>query len=287
MSLIHPGLEAFIAVTHHGTVRGAADEVGLTQTGVTQRIRALERRLGTTLFSRSRRGMTLTPEGEALHRYCQRVRDLEGELAAFTQQGEAPTTLRLHVTGPSSIMRSRIIPEALKVRGRHPNVMFTFDLNDDESGLINLRNGRSQIAVVPLDEVVDELDSRRLRPARYILVGPRSWQRRPLREIVRSEAIVDFKEGDEATFRYLRKHRLHGLAHHERFFANNTDALASMVADGCGYTVLADDFARPLLESKQLVELNPGKDLSLEFALAWYPRHQMPGYFRDLVRGIK
>jgi DNA-binding transcriptional LysR family regulator len=134
---------------------------------------------------------------------------------------------------------------------------------------------------------VDELDSKRLRPARYILVGPRSWQERSLRDIVGNEAIVDFNERDDATFRYLRKHRLHALAHHERFFANNTDALASMVAGGCGYSVLADDFARPLIQSKQLIALNPGKDICLEFGLAWYPRHQMPAYFRDLIRGIR
>ena len=59
-----------------------------------------------------------------------------------------------------------------------------------------------------------------------------------------------------------------------------------MVAAGCGYSVLADDFAGPLLERGQVVELNPGRDIRFEFALAWYPRHQMPRYFRDLVREI-
>ena len=224
---MHPGLEAFLAVVKHGTVRGAAGEVGLTQTGVTQRIRTLERRLGTTLFVRSRRGMRLTPEGESLNRYCQRARDLEGELLPFGRASEDPGTVRVRITGPSSIMRARVIPGALRILQRHRRVAFTFHLDDDESGLTSLRTGRSQLAVVAQDEIVDELDSKRLRPARYVLVGPSSWRGRPVREIVSEEAIVDFNERDDATFRYLRKYRLRGKAQRERHFANNIDALVA------------------------------------------------------------
>jgi DNA-binding transcriptional LysR family regulator len=287
VSLLDPRLEAFVAVVRHSTVRGAASEIGLTQTGVTQRIRSLERRVGATLFTRSRRGMRLTPEGEALYRYCQRVTDMGGELLAFMSGQGEQATHRLEITGPSSIMRVRIIPAALSILDRFPGVAFTFNLDDDRSGLAYLKDGRAQLAVIPADEVVDELDSRRLRPARYILVGPRAWKGRPVREIVTGERIVDFNESDDATFRYLRRYRLYGKARKERHFANNTDALASMVAAGRGYSVLSEDFARPLIENGRLVELNPGKSIPFEFALAWYPRHEMPGYFRAVVRGIR
>ena len=89
MSLLHPGITAFQAIARLGTVHAAAQEIGLSQTGVTQRIRGLERDLGVTLFVRSRRGMRLTTEGEALVRWCQRVGDLEGELISFMGR-EAP-----------------------------------------------------------------------------------------------------------------------------------------------------------------------------------------------------
>ncbi len=287
MSLLHPGLEAFTAVVRHSTVRGAAAEIGLTQTGVTQRIRTLERKIGVTLFTRSRKGMRLTQEGEALHRYCLQVNDMEGELLSFLAGSEDAASHRLQVTGPSSIMRARVIPACLKVLERHPALVFTFDLDDERSGIEQLREGRSQLAVVPVEEVVNELDSRRLKPTRHILVGPRMWKGRPVREIVHEERIVDFSEGDDATFRYLKRHRLFGKARKDRHFANNIDALASMLATGCGYSVLSENFAAPLLEGRKIIELNPGKQIRLEFALAWYPRHEMPGYFRDVVKEIR
>ena len=42
MSLLDPRLQAFVSVIRNQTVHGASKELGLTQTAVTQRIRALE-----------------------------------------------------------------------------------------------------------------------------------------------------------------------------------------------------------------------------------------------------
>src|SRR4051812_25265264 len=98
MSLLSPQLEAFLAITKYKTVHGAARELGITQTGVTQRIRALEFQLSTTLFIRSRKGMAPTTEGQALLRYCQAARDLEGEALAKIQHAATKTEVRVAVT---------------------------------------------------------------------------------------------------------------------------------------------------------------------------------------------
>ncbi len=286
MSLLHPNLEAFLAVVKRSTVHGAALDIGLTQTGVTQRIRSLERQLGTTLFTRSRKGMRLTTEGEAFYRYCQGVRDLEGEFLAYLHGQSDEQTVRMHVTGPSSVMRSRVIPGAVKVLDHHDNLTFTFNLDDDRSGLEYLKSGRSQMAVLHRHEVVKELDSKLLKPLRYILVTCKAWETRSLREIIQSERIVDFNPSDDATFQYLKKHRLYDLAKKERHLANNTDALAMLVTEGCGYSVLSEDFASRLIERGEIVNKLPGKYHIIEFALAWYPRHEMPDYFRSIIKTI-
>ena len=71
MSLLHPQLLAFMAIVERKTVLASAKDLGLTQTGVTQRIKALEAHLNATLFTRSRKGMMLTEEGQSLLLYCQ------------------------------------------------------------------------------------------------------------------------------------------------------------------------------------------------------------------------
>ena len=90
MSLLSPQLLAFIKIVKHKTVHAAAAEIFLTQTAVTQRIRSLERSLKTTLFIRTKKGMVLTQEGEALLRYCNATIELEEEaLSSIKEIGRA------------------------------------------------------------------------------------------------------------------------------------------------------------------------------------------------------
>jgi DNA-binding transcriptional LysR family regulator len=61
------GLAAFVATVESGTLHGAADVLGLTQSAVTKRIQALERRVGMTLLDRGRLGAEPTDSGRLLY----------------------------------------------------------------------------------------------------------------------------------------------------------------------------------------------------------------------------
>jgi DNA-binding transcriptional LysR family regulator len=287
MRLLHAGIEAFLAIVRQGTVHGAARAIGLSQTGVTQRIRGLERELGTTLFVRSRKGMRPTAEGDALVRWCQSVGELEGELLSFVRRGDEAAAVRVTLTGPSSLMRCRVVPQAAAAMRAFPGVTLGFLLEDAGSGLGHLKTGVAQLAVLRKDDVVNELDTKRLRPARHRLVGPAAWAGRDPAEVVAAERIVDFDESDDATLAFLREHDLLAGARRRRHLVNNPDALAELVAAGFGYSVLADDFATQWLADGRLVDLCPGRHLDQQIALAWYPRHEMPAYFRALVDAVR
>ena len=59
-------LVTFSAVARSGGITRAADELNTVQSNVTQRIKALEAEIGTALFERHSRGMTLTGAGRRL-----------------------------------------------------------------------------------------------------------------------------------------------------------------------------------------------------------------------------
>ncbi len=287
MSLLGAQLEAFLAVVNRGTVKGAARDVKLTQTGVTQRIRALESQLNATLFLRSRRGMKLTNEGEALLRFCQSVQDLEGEALAHIVRGGKGNIVSVCITGPTSMMRARVIPECFETQKEYPEILFRFDFSDDRTGSDKLRSGSAHLALLPTADVTLEMDSKLLKPQRYLLVGPSPWKGRDLKEVVRNERIVDFSPEDELSFRYLRHFHLFRGVRKERHFVANTDALGEMVALGFGYTVLSEHFARRMIDDGRMIELHPGHTFPSPIALAWYPRPHMPAYFRAVVDSIR
>lgn len=286
MSLLSPELEAFIAVVENTTVHGAAKKIGLSQTGVTQRIRTLEKKIGTTLFIRSRKGMNLTTEGKNLLWYCQRVQDIEGEALASIYGLGKKNDVQIKITGSSSIMRGRIIPTTIKILEKFNNITLNFHITDLEPPINMLKTGETDFAVMPSYEMVKELDSKPIEPETYIAVVPYSWKNRNLKDILTTERFIDFNVSEKFTLEYLKRHKLETLARKDGHYVNNTDALISMINAGVGYSVLSKNFVEPYIKDKQMVELSPNKAVKIDFVLAWYPRREMPKYFREIIKLI-
>jgi DNA-binding transcriptional LysR family regulator len=66
-------LEIFAGVVRHGSFTETAKHFYMTQSAVSQHIQDLEAALGTKLFKRGRRGVTLTSSGETLFNYTKQI----------------------------------------------------------------------------------------------------------------------------------------------------------------------------------------------------------------------
>ncbi len=88
-------LRAFEAAAKEGSFSGAAVSIGRTPSAISHAVRKLEGSLGTTLFERNGRNLSLTPDGIALHR---RVGPAFDELrrGVETVSVRAPSILRVH-----------------------------------------------------------------------------------------------------------------------------------------------------------------------------------------------
>src|SRR6187549_857314 len=84
-------LEAFVAVAETGSFTGAGERVNLTQSTVSQQIKALEEELGDALFLRGGRSVRLTEAGERLMPRARLVLETLAEIAAeFRVYGRSP-----------------------------------------------------------------------------------------------------------------------------------------------------------------------------------------------------
>ncbi|MEI3218586.1 MAG: LysR family transcriptional regulator [Lachnoclostridium sp.] len=59
-------LEVLLAVVDQGSFTKAGEDLGYTQSGITQMMKSLEHEVGFPLFIKGHRGVTLTKEGESL-----------------------------------------------------------------------------------------------------------------------------------------------------------------------------------------------------------------------------
>ena len=286
MNLLSANLQAFQAVAQVGTVHGAARQLHLTQTGVTQRIRAIERQLGTTLFLRSRQGMRLTTEGEALLRYCRGAEELESQILGQLIDGGRSDPVHVTVVGPTSVLTARTVPACMQLYREWPQLYLHFIVSDIAQRLDLVRSGIAALAIVPPQLVPNEMDSKVLKKDRYLLVACPQWTGRHLSELLEKERIIDFAADDPTTTNYLRQFGLESSVKRPRLFINNNDAIIQMFAAGIGFGTLTQDVAAPHLQAGRLIPLNRGAVMEESLALAWFPRPQMPSYFRAIINAI-
>ncbi|NNF05704.1 MAG: LysR family transcriptional regulator, partial [Candidatus Eisenbacteria bacterium] len=267
MHLLSPKLQAFVSVADNGTVHGAAGKLHITQTGVTQRIKTLEDELGVTLFLRSRKGMTLTSEGETLYKYCRSVLDLEGQVFAKLHGTTENATSRITVQGPSSLLRSRVAQAAKKVLEDHPGVSICLVSSDPDSGTEALKKGIVDIAILPEEDVADEFEVKQIEPEIYSLYGTQSWEGRELKDVVSSERMIDIHNEKRLTEKWLEKCGLANHAKGRRHLADNVDLMADLLRSGTGYGVLPVEYATKWNED--LSRLGNGKTIHQKRVLAW------------------
>lgn len=286
IDLLNPHLEAFMAVAKHKTVHAGARAIHISQTAMTQRIQGLEQKLKMTLFVRTRQGMLLTSEGEKLLRYCHTVADFSHETLMDMKNAGIDSIQRITISGPSSIMISRIIPQGMMIMKMFPQLYITFDVNDTDNIIISLRTGISQFSLLQPEQVTRDMKSKVLSPEKYMLVCTSLWKGRKLINILQSERIIDFNESDQMTINYLHQFDLLHHAQTDRLFVNRTESLSKMLIEGYGYGVLTKEFSKPFLENGSLIALNSGKTFDNLLSLAWYERPVPPKYFSTILNSI-
>ena len=136
-------------------------------------------------------------------------------------------------------------------------------------------------------EVGLELDSKLIKPVEYLLVATSKWKSRPLKEILGTEKLLAYHLGDTTGLDYLRTFHLLQQFKRSRFCVNENITLLRLLELGLGFAVLPKEIAEPLMNENRLAAMNQGRSYKIHFALAWYPRREMPDYFREIVQMIK
>ena len=114
-------LEIFNAVVEHGGIIRAASKLNRVQSNVTTRIKQLEERLGLQLFRRQGRGLVLSPEGELLQSYAQRLFRLADEAESELRTGKPMGVFR--IGSLESTAGSRLAPILSRFHRLYPAVV--------------------------------------------------------------------------------------------------------------------------------------------------------------------
>lgn len=143
VSLYH--LETLLWIDRLGTFSAAAERLNTTQPAVSARMRELEQRLGTRLFRRDGRTMSLTAAGRKLVRDCDPLlRDMQIALLGSGGFAEASGVVRI---GAGEIAAASCLPAFVAdLKADMPNVGLEIEIDLTANLIQQLLTGRTDIA---------------------------------------------------------------------------------------------------------------------------------------------
>ena len=112
----------FNAVAAAGSISGAAENLYMTQSAVSQTIKQLENSLDTTLFVRSSRGVALTAEGEMLHSYSLQALQTLNAAEARLRSMKALNEGELRIGASDTISDHYLLPVLEEFHRMYPRI---------------------------------------------------------------------------------------------------------------------------------------------------------------------
>ena len=167
-------LVTFTTVARLGGITRAADELNTVQSNVTQRVKALEAEIGTALFERHSRGMTLTGAGRRLLPYAQRMAALSREaVLAAREDGEPKGPLSIGSMETTAAVR--LPPLLAEFHHRYPAVRLSLRTAPTADLVAAVLDGSLDGAFVagPIDHA--ELSAVTAFTEELVLVTARRW----------------------------------------------------------------------------------------------------------------
>jgi DNA-binding transcriptional LysR family regulator len=122
-------LLAFVTVAREGSFTRGGAVLGVSQSALSQAIKALEERLEIRLLTRTTRSVSPTPAGERLLQAIgNRFDEIEAELDALTELRDKPAG-SVRLTSGDHVLRTILLPRLLPVMHRYPDIRIEFDVS--------------------------------------------------------------------------------------------------------------------------------------------------------------
>jgi DNA-binding transcriptional LysR family regulator len=285
-------MQAFVAVADLKGFAPAARKLGLSPSGVTRLIAALEERLGARLLQRTTRSVTLTDVGA---RYLERARRILGDVEEAEDSAQDQRTRpsgRLVVSAPLGFGRLHVSPVMSTYLTRYPDVSAELRLSDR---MVNLVEDGVDLAVRIGHLADSSLVARHVGEMRRIVVASPDYLRQhgvPEKPAaVASHQTIQFGALSAAPdWRFVEDGREIRLAPTPRFATNSADAAIQYAEQDGGLTrVLAYQAAEAIKAGRLQIVLAPFEPPALPIHIV-YPTSRLLSAkvraFIDLVTDI-
>ncbi|GEO13160.1 LysR family transcriptional regulator ArgP [Microvirga aerophila] len=260
-------LSALAAVIRTGSFDRAAQQLNVTPSAISQRIKLLEERLGTVLVVRGQ-PCTATEVGQRLCQHVEQVALLESSLRGSLpglQAGSQPVTLRIAVNADS--LATWFIPAMAQTEG----YLFDLVLDDEDHSAEWLRRGEVVAAVTGHGTLIQGCDCHPLGAMRYVATASPGYYARWFSDgfdepaAARAPCLI-FNQKDRLQAEWLRQ--VFGLSLQPPLhWLPSSQAFVDAGLAGIGWGMNPEPLVIDHLRAGRLVALKPDQPLEIPLFL--------------------
>lgn len=252
-------LSLFNLVVRTGSISKGADLAHLAVGAASKRISDLEAAVGTELFERHSRGVTLTVAGDALHRHAQRILNDVDQLAADLSDYASGVLGVVRLWVNTSAVTQFLPRELASFVKANPGIRIELEERNSSEIVLAVLDGRADLGIFADRTPTLGLDIVNYREDRLVLVVPRGHPLARRRSVRFEEAsdydFVSLPGGTSLAGRLQAATEALGRRLKLRIQVRSFDAMCQMVAVGLGVGVLPREAIQPHLRSMNLREI--------------------------------
>ena len=234
----------------------AAQMSGITQSAVSQQVRALEQRFRVKLIERGRKNFSLTPEGRAFLQASHQVMDILGDLEGRIHNLQNLVAGELCISTIFSIGLHELPPYLKIFRQAHPQVDVRVEYRRSSEVYLSVLDGRADIGLVAYPAVRRGIQAVTFWSDRLVLIcspsHPLASQRRVSLSVLQGEKFIAF-EPDLPTRREIdRKLRSEGVKVKLVLEFDNIETVKRAVEIENGVSIVPETAIRDEVEANTL-----------------------------------
>ncbi|HZP00840.1 MAG TPA: LysR family transcriptional regulator [Terriglobia bacterium] len=241
-------LASFLEVAKLQSFSRAAEKLYRTQPAISAQIRLMEQECGEKLFDRSGKKVLMTPAGEILYRYAQKLIDLQKEaLQAIAELNQTPRG-KLYI-GANEATCLYVLPKTFaKFKQLYPLVQISIYRNFSHKILQKVQEGAVDMGIVTLPLTANNLDVIPVYRDEVQVVVPKNHPLAKNRSVTVEEMshypLVIPKTGRTRVMldRLLRDYRSHLQISME---LASVETIKKFVGAGLGISIISRTYAQP------------------------------------------
>ncbi len=284
-----PDMAAFVSVVEAGSFTGAAEQMGITPSGVSRQVTRLEKALCVQLIERTTRRQTTTAVGLDVYEQCRNMLDNAAQAIHVTESDSIEPRGRLRIAIPKALAKQVLEPHLLAFGKAYPSVSLHVMVTDQRKD-----PARQDLDIVfhvsaePLEHLVDKILGRvhSVLCASPHYIKQRGMPHEPCDLLAHDCIALGLHQGDNQWV-LTRDGQSEAIAVKGRYTNNHSEMRLKAVKEHFGIGIFPDFVVRNAISAGEVVQVLAEWHVQSDFQGSIHMQFQhmrfMPASMRALI----